>query len=48
LSIDVDTSGNVVTLNGTVESNEQRERAVAIARGVEGATEVRNNLTVKQ
>ena len=47
VAIDVDTSGDVVTLTGTVQSAEQRQRAEAVARGVDGAKDVRNNLTVK-
>ena len=47
LSIDVDTSQNVVSLNGTVSSDAARKQAEEIARKVEGVKEVKNNLTVK-
>lgn len=43
VSVDVDNS--VVTLTGTVASNEQKARAAQVAK-VEGATRVVNNLTV--
>ena len=46
-AIDVDTSANVVTLNGTVDSDAKRERAETVAKGVEGVKEVKNNLIVK-
>jgi hyperosmotically inducible periplasmic protein len=48
VAIDVDTSANVVTLNGTVASTEQRERAERTARAVQGVAGVNNNLLVKQ
>jgi hyperosmotically inducible protein len=47
LSIDVDTSNNVVSLNGTVGSDAARAQAEEIARKTEGVKEVKNNLTVK-
>lgn len=47
LSIDVDTSQNVVTLNGSVSSDAARANAERIAKGVEGVKEVKNNLLVK-
>ena len=47
LSIDVDTSANVVTLNGMVSSEEARKQAEQIAQNTEGVTQVKNNLTVK-
>jgi hyperosmotically inducible protein len=47
MAIDVDTSQNVVTLNGTVASDDLRQRAERVARGIEGVKEVKNNLTVK-
>lgn len=43
VSVDVDNS--VVTLTGTVASNEQKAKAAQVAK-VEGATRVVNNLTV--
>jgi hyperosmotically inducible periplasmic protein len=47
LAIDVDTSGNVVSLTGTVGTAAARERAEEIARKTDGVKEVRNNLAVK-
>ena len=47
LSINVDTRENVVTLSGTVQSKEQRERAETTARAVEGVKQVDNRLTIK-
>jgi osmotically-inducible protein OsmY len=48
LAIDVDTSKNVVSLNGTVASDQERTEAERVARQVEGVTEVKNNLHVKK
>lgn len=48
MAIDVDTAQNVVTLNGTVASDEVRERAERIAKEVEGVKEVRNQLLVNK
>jgi len=47
-TINVDTSGSVVTLSGTVESSQERERAVRIARETAGVTNVVDKLQVKQ
>ena len=47
LAIDVDTSDNVVTLNGRVSSDDLRAQAERVARGVEGVEDVRNNLELK-
>lgn len=46
--IDVDTNAGVVSLNGTVESPEQRARAEQIAKGVGGVKRVINNLQVQR
>ncbi|MGH7828150.1 MAG: BON domain-containing protein [Candidatus Binatia bacterium] len=46
--IDVDSTGGVVSLNGTVESPEQKSRAEQIARGVGGIKDVVNNLQVQR
>lgn len=46
LRVDVDTNNGIVYLNGTVESNEQRERAEQLARRVDGVKRVVNNLQV--
>jgi len=47
LEINVDTRDNVVTLNGTVDSQEKKQRAMQIAQGVEGVKSVSDNLVVK-
>ena len=44
ISVDVDNA--VVTLTGTVTTNEQKTRAGRVAQGVDGVRSVRNNLTV--
>jgi osmotically-inducible protein OsmY len=44
--INVDTEGNVVTLEGTVRSAAGRARAVELARQTEGVKDVRDQLTV--
>lgn len=46
--IDVDSNGGVVSLNGTVESAEQRTRAEQITRGVSGVRRVINNLQIQR
>ena len=46
-TINVDVDNGVVTLTGTVASAAQKTRAQTVARGVEGVTNVRNNLTVR-
>jgi hyperosmotically inducible protein len=46
--IDVDTQGAVVTLSGRLTSQEQIDRAVAIARGIDGVQSVENRLTLQQ
>ena len=47
LRIDVDTKDGFVTLNGTVPSAANAERAGAIAKGIDGVKSVANRLTVK-
>jgi hyperosmotically inducible protein len=47
LAVNVDTDKGVVTLNGTVKSATERNKAAQLARNVEGVTSVRNNLTIK-
>ena len=47
LAIDVDTRDNIVTLNGTVDSQEKKQRAMQVAQGVEGVKSVSDNLVVK-
>jgi hyperosmotically inducible protein len=46
-TINVDLNDSVVTLTGTVASGEQKTRAQAIAKSVEGVTSVKNLLKVK-
>jgi osmotically-inducible protein OsmY len=46
-SIDVDTQGGVVTLTGQVSNPAQAERAVSIARSIEGVQRVENRLTTR-
>ena len=47
-TIDVDTSGSVVTLTGVVQSNEEREHAVRLARDTDGVTRVVDKLVVRK
>ena len=44
--IDVDTMRGVVTLNGTVRSRAELEKALSIARNTAGVVGVKSNLTV--
>ena len=44
--IDVDTDRGVVTLTGKVDSDNVRQQAVQIARGVDGVTRVEDQLTI--
>lgn len=46
LKIDVDTQDGRVRLNGTAPDAASRERATALARGVQGVVSVDNQLTV--
>jgi osmotically-inducible protein OsmY len=46
LSIDVDTSGGVVTLNGRVASKAEADKATMLARDTEGVKRVVNNMRV--
>lgn len=46
LRIDVDTSNGVVTLNGTVSSRAEADRAMMLARNTEGVTQVIDNMKV--
>lgn len=43
-NIDVDTVRGVVALNGTVNSMAEKERAISLARNVQGVIEVKDNL----
>src|SRR5688500_5572489 len=44
--IDVDTKGGVVTLNGTVETQAAKDRAIQLARETDGVSSVDDRLTV--
>jgi hyperosmotically inducible periplasmic protein len=46
--IDVDTTNQVVTLNGIVESPDQKAKAEQLARQVDGVKGVKNNLQVQK
>ena len=46
LRIDVDTFQGVVTLSGRVESQAEKEQAIALARNVSGVTEVKDAMQV--
>lgn len=46
--IDVDTTNGIVSLNGVVESAEQRARAQELASQVNGVNKVVNNLQVQK
>jgi hyperosmotically inducible periplasmic protein len=45
--VDVDTTNGVVSLNGVVESPEQKNRAAQLASRVDGVRNVVNNLQVQ-
>src|SRR5262245_44561575 len=45
-AIDVTTNGSTVTLNGTVSSHAEHDRAVALARETEGVTKVVDGLKI--
>jgi hypothetical protein len=47
LDVNVDTVNAKVTLKGSVDSQAQADRAVQIARGIEGVKDVDNQLTVR-
>jgi len=46
MKIDVDTQNGVVFLNGVVETEEQKRRAIELARNTEGVQSVEDNLKV--
>ena len=48
LNIDIDTSGSVVTLSGTVDDENQRTRAVQLARETAGVTQVVDKLQLRK
>jgi hyperosmotically inducible periplasmic protein len=45
-AINVDTSDGVVTLRGKVGSDAEKKTAAEVAKGIEGVTQVKNNLEV--
>jgi osmotically-inducible protein OsmY len=45
--ISVTTDGSVVTLKGAVDTTANKSRAEQVARGVDGVSSVKNELTVK-
>jgi osmotically-inducible protein OsmY len=45
--IDVDSNGGVVTLTGRLSNQAEVERALAIARGIDGVERVENRLTAE-
>lgn len=45
-SIDVDTQAGVVTLNGTVKSQAEADKAVSVAKGIKGVSKVTSKLKV--
>jgi len=47
VKIDVDSEGGVVTLKGTVDSEDTKRRVETTARKVSGVTQVRNQLHAK-
>lgn len=47
IDINVDTDGGIVTLTGAAPSATAVERATTIARGVDGVSNVKNQLTIK-
>jgi len=46
--INIDTSATIVTLTGIVKSNDERDRAVRLARDTEGVTKVVDRLQVRK
>lgn len=48
LALDVDTSGSVVTVSGTVESEAQRQRALQLARETNGVTQVVDRIQIRR
>ncbi|HXW06129.1 MAG TPA: BON domain-containing protein [Vicinamibacterales bacterium] len=48
MTIDVDTFKGVVTLSGAVKSAAERDRAIALARSVDGVTDVKSTLQIQQ
>ena len=47
LRIDVDTFKGVVTLSGRVKSKEEEQKAIQIARGINGVSDVKSTLQIQ-
>jgi hyperosmotically inducible protein len=47
LAVDVDTTGPIVTVSGTVDSEAQRQRVVQLARETDGVRQVVDHLRVR-
>ena len=47
LRIDVDTFKGVVTLSGRVKSKDEEAKAIAIARSINGVSQVKSTLTIE-
>jgi hyperosmotically inducible protein len=47
LRIDVDTFKGVVTLSGRVKSKDEEQKAISLARGIKGVTDVRSTLQIE-
>ena len=47
VKIDVDTDNGIVTLTGTIHSDAERQRALALARETEGVSQVVDRLEIK-
>ena len=47
LRIDVDTFKGVVTLSGRVKSKDEEAKAIALARGIKGVTDVKSTLQIQ-
>jgi len=45
--IDVQTANGIVTLTGTVRNKESETKAIAVARGIRGVTDVKSSLRVE-
>ena len=48
LQIDVDTRNGVVFLTGSVDTDEERQKAIQLAKGTMGVRDVQANLTINQ
>ena len=47
MAIDVDTKDGAVTLNGSVKSQAEADKAIARAKAIKGVTQVNSNLKVE-